>query len=108
MMSGLANGLRARRWKMAPDIPKAAPTSTAVSARGKRRVRTMKALSSVPRPTSVASTSRIGMGKSPTDRDHANTPKHSAAATSEIHTARVCTRADHPRRGHRTTTRRSL
>ena len=29
MMSGLASGLRAMLWKMAPEIPNAAPTSTA-------------------------------------------------------------------------------
>ena len=34
MMSGLASGLRTSRWKSWPDRPKAAPTSTPVSARG--------------------------------------------------------------------------
>ena len=80
MMSGLASGLRARRWKMAPDSPKAAPTSSAVRPRGRRRVRTMKALSSEPPPTRVASTSPIGTGKSPTASDQANTTKATAPA----------------------------
>ena len=34
MMSGLASGLRAMRWKIAPDSPKAAPTSSGGEARG--------------------------------------------------------------------------
>ena len=47
MMSGLASGLRARLWKIAPETPNAAPTSTPVSARGRRSVRTMNSASSV-------------------------------------------------------------
>ena len=50
MMSGLASGLRARLWKIAPDSPNATPTSTPVSARGRRSVRTMNSASSVPVP----------------------------------------------------------
>ena len=34
MMSGLASGLRAMRWKIAPDRPNAAPTRTAANPRG--------------------------------------------------------------------------
>ena len=45
MMSGLASGLRARLWKIAPETPNAAPTSTPVSARGRRSVRTMNSAS---------------------------------------------------------------
>ena len=48
MMSGLASGLRAMLWKIAPDSPNAPPTSTAVRARGRRNVRTMKSDCSSP------------------------------------------------------------
>ena len=47
MMSGLASGLRARLWKIAPEMPNATPTSRPVSARGSRSVRTMNSASSV-------------------------------------------------------------
>ena len=50
MMSGLASGLRAMLWKMAPEIPNAAPTRTAVMARGRRSVRTMNSDCSSPAP----------------------------------------------------------
>ncbi len=75
MMSGLASGLRARLWKMAPEIPNPAPTSTAVRARGRRSVRTMNSASSVPTPRTAGMTSRNGIGKSPTLIDTQNATK---------------------------------
>ena len=70
MMSGLANGLRARLWKMEPETPKAAPTSRPVRARGRRSVRTMKPASSLPAPTRAATTSLSGIGEvADADRD---------------------------------------
>ena len=58
MMSGLASGLRAMLWKMAPEIPKAAPTRMAVIARGRRSVRTMNSDCSSPAPKIAGTTSR--------------------------------------------------
>ena len=66
MMSGLASGLRARLWKMAPASPNETPTSRPVSARGRRSVRTMNSASSVPVPRIAGITSLSGIGKSPT------------------------------------------
>ena len=66
MMSGLASGLRATLWKMAPEMPKPAPTRTAVIARGRRSVRTMNSDCSSPAPKIAGTTSRSGIGKSPT------------------------------------------
>ena len=50
MMSGLASWLLARRWRIAPDIPKAAPTARPVSPRGRRSVRMMNSCSVEPSP----------------------------------------------------------
>ena len=82
MMSGLASGLRASDWKIAPDSPNAAPTSTAVNARGSRSVRTMKSESGLPKPKMAGTTSRSGIGKSPTLIDTQNTTKPTTRARS--------------------------
>ena len=50
MMSGLASGLRTMVWKIAPDMPKATPTSSPMSARGSRSSLTMKSVARSPRP----------------------------------------------------------
>ena len=74
MMSGLASGLRASRWKIAPDSPKAAPTSSAVRPRGRRSVRMMKrAVLGCRRRPGWRARRRAGTGKSPTASDQANT-----------------------------------
>ncbi len=72
-MSGLASGLRATLWKMAPESPKAAPTSRPVRARGSRTRWTMNSASSVPAPKIAGTTSASGIGKSPTLSETANT-----------------------------------
>jgi len=53
MMSGLARGLRAMLWKIAPDMPSVAPTSRPVSALGNRSWLTMN---SVAAPTNASQT----------------------------------------------------
>ena len=63
-MSGEPSGLRVSDWKIAPESPSAAPASTAQSARGSRRSRTMKdAAGSL--PTSPLITSPGLMANSP-------------------------------------------
>ena len=83
MMSGLASGLRARLWKMAPERPKATPTSRPVRARGSRRVRTMKSASSLPKPKMAGTTSPSGTGKSPTLIDTQKVTKMATASPIE-------------------------
>jgi hypothetical protein len=103
MMSGLASGLRAMRWKIAPERPKAAPTRTAAKPRGSRRVRTTKSVSGRPWPTSVATTSPNGIGNSPTASDQANTTRATATSTEVTTSGRTARRAETPRRTDRTT-----
>ena len=89
MMSGEPRGLRARDWKIAPDIPKEAPTSTAVIARGSLNVRMMNSASLLPPPNSVAKTSPKGIGKSPTLIDQQPMAKIATARPQQMATARV-------------------
>ena len=104
MMSGLASGLRAMRWKIAPDRPNAAPTSTAVRPRGRRSVRTMKSVSGWPRPDErrhhVAERDReVADGQRPGEHDAAPRRRAPTVTTS----GRTATRADRPRRAERST-----
>ncbi len=50
MMSGDPSGLRTSAWKIAPDMPNAAPTPMATSTRGSRSVPTMNSESAVGLP----------------------------------------------------------
>ena len=62
MMSGEPSGLREIDWNSAPAAPSAAPTSSAVSARGNRKVLTTKPVALSPWPSSVAITSPGAIG----------------------------------------------
>ena len=107
MMSGLPSGLREMLWKIAPAIPKAAPTRTAVSTRGSRSVSTMNSLAGSPWPASTATTSPAESGKSPVPM--LTTAASSVMASSTPHTTseRVCTRTDTPRKASAVTAARS-
>ena len=63
MMSGEPSGLRVSDWKIAPEIPSAAPTSTAHSARGSRSSRTMNSVPGLPPPNSARVTSAGEIGE---------------------------------------------
>ena len=72
---GTASGLRGEDWKIAPENPNEAPTSTAVSARGSRSWWMMKSEDSLPWPKIAGTTSLSGIGKSPTEIETQNTTK---------------------------------
>ena len=105
MMSGLASGLWARRWKIAPETPNAAPTSTAARPRGRRSVSTMNALSAA--AAAEQRRHHVGDGqREVADRQpQANTTKPTATRATVTVTARASTRVDHPVPGGRTTSR---
>ncbi len=94
MMSGDANGLRASVWKIAPDSPNAAPTSAPTSARGRRSSPTTNRESSLPPPSSVTITSRIGIGKSPTEIVQQNSTKTAPTSAADTAIERTSSRAD--------------
>ena len=108
MMSGLASGLRAMLWKIAPDMPSAAPTSRPVSALGNRSRLTMNSVARSPPPNSVFTTSMTGILKSPSDSETQKATKTSTARTTITASERACRTARARRddlncrqRGHR-------
>ena len=76
MMSGLASGLRAMLWKIAPDRPSAAPTTRPVRALGSRSCVDDEVGRPVPAAEQRPTTSRTGIGKSPSDSETQNVTKH--------------------------------
>lgn len=85
-MSGLASGLRAIDWVIAPDTPSATPTTSPARARGIRRSMITNLSTCSPPPTTVAITRDRPMGKSPTPMDTQNTRKVAAASSSVTQT----------------------
>ena len=97
MMSGDPSGLRTSAWKIAPDMPNAAPTPMATSTRGRRSVPTMNSESAVGLPKSVATTSDIGIGKSPTLIDQQPITTITIARTAHTPIARGSRRTENLR-----------
>ena len=62
MMSGLPSGLRVRDWKIAPPIPRDAPSRTATSARGSRPLPDDQDVAGVPSPQERADDAAGGDG----------------------------------------------
>ncbi len=81
-MSGLARGLRATDWVIAPDTPSAIPTTRPAKARGMRRSMITNSSTASPLPRIVANTRERPIGKSPTAMERQNTRKAAAASTS--------------------------
>lgn len=82
-MSGLASGLRATDWVIAPDIPSANPTTRPARARGIRKSMITNSSTCSPRPRMVAITRGSPMEKSPTPMETQKIRK-AAAASSRV------------------------
>ena len=107
IMSGLPSGLREMLWKIAPAIPNAAPTRTAVATRGSRSVSTMNSLAGSPWPTRTAMTSPGDSGKSPVPMLMTAASSRAASSTPHTSSERVCTRTDIPAKASAVTAARS-
>ena len=109
MMSGLASGLRASVWKIAPETPKAAPTSSPVSARGSRSVAHDELGVVAAAPEQRRRSRRAsGIGKSPTVSDDAAGDAASSAHGDERDRRRPRSRRRRAARQRRLGPRRRL
>ena len=77
---GAGERVAGERWKIAPDRPNAAPTSSAGQGPRQPQLATMNCAASSPPPKIAGTTSASGIGKSPTRSTRQNSDEGHARA----------------------------